>query len=101
MELIGCIAFTCHMTSKHPNLIAIGNKIRELRTSKGYSQEEIADKSNMGRTYMGRVERGEQNISIQNLIQIAFALKVDISDLIPPLSKLKNPAKNKSLAKNK
>ena len=80
------------MIEKHPNLIKIGSQIRELRKSKGYSQEGIADASSMGRTYMGRVERGEQNISIQNLIQIAFALKVDVGELIPPLSELTNPA---------
>ena len=60
-------------------------------TSKGYSQEGIADAAGMGRTYMGRVERGEQNISIQNLIQIAFALGVDMEDLVPRLSELSNP----------
>jgi len=57
----------------------------------GYSQEGIADEAGMGRTYMGRVERGEQNISIQNLIQIAFALDVDVGELVPRLSALKNP----------
>lgn len=81
------------MKDKHPNLIKLGLKIRELRISKGYSQEGIADASGMGRTYMGRVERGEQNISIQNLIQIAFALKVEVGELIPNLSDLKNPQK--------
>lgn len=93
MVLIGRITFTCDMTKKHPNLVAIGNRIRELRTKQGYSQEGIADKAGMGRTYMGRVERGEQNISIQNLIQIAFALKVEVGELIPHLKRLKNPIK--------
>ena len=79
------------MKEKHQNLIKLGNKIRELRVIKGYSQEGIADASGMGRTYMGRVERGEQNISIQNLIQIAFALNVEVGALIPQLSELKNP----------
>ncbi len=62
-----------------------------LRTSKGYSQEGVTDAAGMGRTYMGRVERGEQNISIQNLIQIAFALNVDVGELVPRLSELRNP----------
>ncbi|HFF3080427.1 helix-turn-helix transcriptional regulator [Legionella pneumophila serogroup 1] len=88
---MGAIAFTVCMKVKHPNLIKIGNKIRELRVSKGYSQEGIADAAGMGRTYMGRVERGEQNISIQNLIQIAFALNVEVSFLLPSLSELINP----------
>lgn len=79
------------MKVKHQNLVKIGERIRELRTSIGYSQEGIADASGMGRTYMGRVERGEQNISIQNLIQIAFALNVEVGVLVPMLSELINP----------
>ena len=39
---------------------------------------------------MGRVERGEQNISIQNLIQIAFALNVAVGELVPLNSELSN-----------
>ncbi|HAT2008753.1 helix-turn-helix domain-containing protein [Legionella pneumophila] len=80
------------MKEKHQNLIKIGDRIRELRKAKGFSQEGIADAAAMGRTYMGRVERGEQNISIQNLIQIAFALNVSVGELIPPLNELQNPA---------
>ncbi|QBS11038.1 XRE family transcriptional regulator [Legionella israelensis] len=76
---------------KHANLIRLGNQIRDIRTSKGFSQEGLAAAATLGRTYMGRVERGEQNISIQNLIKIAFVLNVDVGDLIPPLSALENP----------
>ncbi len=55
----------------------------------GYSQEEFAYMAGLARTYMGRVERGEQNISIQNLIKIAIALKVEVGELIPPTKHLK------------
>ncbi len=74
------------MKEKHQNLVKIGEKIRVLRTSKGYSQEGIADAAGMG-----RVERGEQNISIQNLIQVAFSLNVEVGMLVPLLSDLNNP----------
>lgn len=80
------------MLKKHSNLVTIGKRIRELRIEQGYSQEGIADRAGMGRTYMGRVERGEQNISIQNLIQIACALKVESGEIIPKLKTLKNPS---------
>lgn len=80
------------MKRKHPNLIKLGSRIRSLRQAKGFSQEGIADAAFMGRTYMGRVERGEQNISVQNLIQIAFALNMNVGELIPPLQELINPA---------
>ena len=70
----------------------MGSRIKALRTMRGMSQESLADAAHMGRTYYGRVERGEQNISIQNLIQIAFALNTDVGSLIPPLDELVNPA---------
>lgn len=77
------------MEKRHPNLIKIGKLIREARKTKGYSQEAFAAEAGLGRTYMGRVERGEQNISIQNLIQIAVTLRVELSNILPPLSALK------------
>lgn len=88
MAPLGVIRFTFYM-EKHPNLIKIGKKIREMRKQKGFSQENFAAEAELGRTYYGRVERGEQNISIQNLIQIALTLQVEISELLPPLRQLK------------
>lgn len=79
------------MEKRHPNLVKIGKRIRDLRKSKGFSQEEFAEYAGLGRTYIGRVERGEQNISIQNLIQIALTLKVEVGEIIPLLRELKNP----------
>jgi transcriptional regulator with XRE-family HTH domain len=77
------------MDTKHPNLIKIGKKIKEMRKLKGFSQEGFASKTGLCRTYFGRVERGEQNISIQNLIKIAITLGVEVGELIPPLRALK------------
>jgi transcriptional regulator with XRE-family HTH domain len=79
------------METKHPNLVKIGKKIREMRKLKGYTQEGFAAKAGLGRTYFGRIERGEQNLSIQNLIQIALTLGVEVGDLIPSLRSLKRP----------
>ncbi len=76
------------MEKRHPNLIKIGKRIREIRKQKGFSQEAFAAEAQLGRTYMGRVERGEQNISIQNLIQIALTLRVEVGELVPPLKQL-------------
>lgn len=75
---------------KHPNLIKIGKKIREKRKLKGFSQEDFAAEAGLGRTYYGRIERGEQNISIQNLIKIALTLQVEVGELIPSLRQLKS-----------
>lgn len=78
------------MKEKHPNLVKIGKKIRDTRKAKGYSQEDFAAQAQLGRTYMGRIERGEQNMSIQTLIQIALILNVEVKELIPALFELKN-----------
>ncbi|HAT9397969.1 helix-turn-helix domain-containing protein [Legionella pneumophila] len=79
------------MKERHPNLVKIGKKIREIRKAKGYSQEDFAAQAQLGRTYMGRIERGEQNMSIQTLIRIGLVLKVEIGELIPSLNTLTKP----------
>ena len=58
-----------------------GLRVRELRKAKGYSQEEFAHECGVHRTYMGDVERGERNVSIDNIAKIAAALKIQIKDL--------------------
>jgi transcriptional regulator with XRE-family HTH domain len=73
------------MKRKHPALIKIGQKIRELRKSKGFSQESFADEVGLDRTYMGGIERGERNIAAINIIRIAKALKVEIGELFPAI----------------
>ncbi len=78
------------MNDKHPNLVKIGKTIREARLAQDISQEKLADIANLGRTYMGRIERGEQNLSIQNLIKIAKALKVEVGELVPRIKQLKS-----------
>ncbi|KTD54924.1 Regulatory protein munI (modular protein) [Legionella sainthelensi] len=77
------------MRKKHPALIKLGEKIRELRKSKGFSQEAFADEVGVDRTYLGGIERGERNIATLNLIRIASALNTEVGELFPPLSSLK------------
>lgn len=79
------------MEKRHPNLVKLGKKIRDQRKQKGFSQEALATEAQLGRSYMGRVERGEQNLSIQNLIQIALTLKIEVGELIPPIKQLRSP----------
>lgn len=79
------------MQHKHSNLVKLGKKIRAYRLTHGYSQEAIAAEAQLDRAYMGRIERGEQNLSFQNLVRIALALKVEVGNLIPPLKELKRP----------
>lgn len=58
-----------------------GIRVRELRKKLGLSQEELGFKSNIHRTYIGAVERGEQNVSLDNIGRLAKHLKVKISEL--------------------
>lgn len=58
-----------------------GERVRELRLAIGLSQEELAFKSGMHRTYLGGIERGERNPSLKNIAAIAKALGVTLSQL--------------------
>lgn len=61
--------------------IILGKNIHKYRNIKGISQEKLAEYSGLHRTYIGAVERGERNISIDNIEKIANALDVDITKL--------------------
>ena len=58
-----------------------GRRIRELRESKGWSQEYLADKVEIHRTYISGVERGLRNPALRNIAKIADALEVPIAAL--------------------
>jgi transcriptional regulator with XRE-family HTH domain len=57
-------------------------KLKAFRVLKGLSQEELADIAGLHRTYVGSVERGERNISIDNMERLASALGIKIKDLL-------------------
>lgn len=65
----------------NPALVALGVAIRAERQAQGLSQEALADKANIDRSYMGGIERGEHNIAIMNLLKIADALGLKVSEL--------------------
>lgn len=58
-----------------------GLRVRELRKKIGLSQEELGFKANIHRTYIGAVERGEQNVSLDNIGRLAKHLRVSLTDL--------------------
>jgi len=70
------------MRAKSSLLVKLGSNIRSLRDAKGLSQEQLALVSNLDRTYIGGVERGERNISILNLCKIASSLNVVVNVLL-------------------
>ncbi len=59
----------------------IGLRIKELRTEKGFSQQELSYRSDIDRTYITQVENGKRNISINNIEKIAKALNVSLKEL--------------------
>jgi len=58
-----------------------GESVRQLRKEKDISQEELAHRANLHRTYIGMIERAEKNITLLNIERIAKALDVDITVL--------------------
>jgi transcriptional regulator with XRE-family HTH domain len=68
-----------------------GARIRQLRTERGWSQEGFADLADLHRTYIGSVERGEQNLSLVNIERIAVTLEVSLAELFKPFKDVPNP----------
>jgi len=70
------------MNSKQEVLIKFGDKVREIRKQQGLSQEELAHKADLHRTYIGMIERAEKNITLINIEKIANALEVNIKTIL-------------------
>jgi transcriptional regulator with XRE-family HTH domain len=62
-------------------LISFGKRVREERLKQNLSQEELAYRARVHRTYIGMIERAEKNITLENIEKIAKALKINISSL--------------------
>jgi transcriptional regulator with XRE-family HTH domain len=63
-------------------LIKFGERVKEIRTLKGLSQEQLAHIADVHRTYIGMIERAEKNITLMNIEKIAKALNVPIIELL-------------------
>lgn len=70
------------MNTKKDILKKFGDKVRELRNERELSQEQLAFKADLHRTYIGMIERAEKNITLVNIEKIAAALKVSVNDLM-------------------
>jgi transcriptional regulator with XRE-family HTH domain len=68
--------------AKDKVLIAFGTAIRRARRDRGVSQEDLALKCEIDRSYMGSIERGEQNSGLLHIARIAKALGLKISELM-------------------
>lgn len=58
-----------------------GLRVKQLRKEYGYSQEDLANKMGVHRTYVGMIERGEKNLTLLKIYQLANALELDIKEL--------------------
>lgn len=65
-----------------PTLVAIGQAIRRLRKTKKLSQEKLALLADVDRAYIGQIERGDNNVAMLRLKQIADALEVTVASLM-------------------
>jgi transcriptional regulator with XRE-family HTH domain len=62
-----------------------GNRVRELRLERKFSQEKLAELADLHRNYVGGIERGERNVSLLNIVKLAHGLKVRPAKLIEPI----------------
>jgi transcriptional regulator with XRE-family HTH domain len=60
----------------------IGNNIRKARMHKKLSQDELAQKAGIDRSYMGRIERGEINVTLEKIYRISYALNMPLQSII-------------------
>lgn len=68
---------------RNEKLVAFGQRVREIRKSRGLSQEGMAALAGVDRSYMGHIERGEKNITLTKIYQISDALGIEVADLFP------------------
>jgi transcriptional regulator with XRE-family HTH domain len=66
----------------------VGRNVRRIRTNIGISQEELAFRAKLHRTYISSIERGERNVSIENIFAIAEALGVAPAELVALSAKI-------------
>lgn len=64
-----------------PDLVALGRAIRDVRRSLHMSQEHLALLADVDRSYVGRIERGDNNAAVLTLLKIARALNMKLSEL--------------------
>lgn len=72
----------------------LGQRIRNYRNAKGLSQEKLAEISGCHHTYIGQIERGEKNATIESIEKIAAALNISLSKLFENLGSHEDEIRN-------
>ena len=62
--------------------VAFGRRVRSIREAGGLSQETLAERSGLHRTYISSLERGHRNVGLDNILRLAAALGVQPSELL-------------------
>ena len=74
--------------AKRPDVkLAFGRALRSFREARKLSQEKLAERAGVHRTYESSVERGERNISLENMVKLGLALGVPLSRLIETMER--------------
>jgi transcriptional regulator with XRE-family HTH domain len=68
--------------NKNNSLVIFGNRVREERLRLNLSQEGLAERAGLHRTYIGMIERAEKNITLVNMSKIAKALDISLAELV-------------------
>jgi len=74
-----------HLVPKSSTKALFGKEIRKHRESRGWSQEDLAERAGLHRNYVGGIERGERNVALENIVKLARALSMKTRDLFDSL----------------
>ena len=81
MDAYAILAVACRMAGTDPDLIRLGAAIRAIRGRKQFTQERLALRSRLDRSFVGQVERGESNVSFLNVLRLLQGLDSSWSEL--------------------
>lgn len=84
-------------TKLDPIVVLVGGRIRQIRKAQKISQQELGERADLNYKYIGGVERGERNPSIQSLVKIARGLKVEVGDFFKVEGQRQLPDKDRMI----
>lgn len=73
--------------SKEKAQVVFGATLRGFREAQGLTQEALAERADLHTNYVSSVERGERNLSLFNIVRLAYALGLDVSELVKVLDR--------------
>jgi transcriptional regulator with XRE-family HTH domain len=80
--IVRCTTVFLNLVLFHMDVMkTFGNKIKDLRILQGYSQEELANRAGIDRTYISDIEKGERNVSLKIIEKLAISFKMEIHEL--------------------